>query len=92
MIESDLFVAANVGDNHFKIVGELIKDYRRLKRAVKDPMVMVFEQIKEYQILAEVGLTPALWVKKPYATYSSLEMVEYMVEIKSEKSLMDKIE
>jgi hypothetical protein len=49
-IESDLFVAADVGDNHYKIVGELIEDYRKSKRRVKDPMVVMFEQTKEYQI------------------------------------------
>ena len=67
-IESDLYVAANVGDNHFRIVGELIKDYRRSKRMVEDPMVVMFEQTKEYQIMPKRELTAALWVEKPYVT------------------------
>ena len=68
-IESDLSVAANVGDNHFKVVGELIEDYRNSKRRVKDPMVIMFEQTKEYQIIPKRELTPGLWVKTPYVTY-----------------------
>lgn len=78
-IESDLYVAANVGDNHFRIVGELIKDYRRSKRMVEDPMVVMFEQTKEYQIMPKRELTAALWVEKPYVTYGPLEMMKRMV-------------
>ena len=74
-------MAANVSDNHFKVVGELIEDYRRSKRRVKDRMVVMFEQTKGYQICPKGELTPALWVQKPYVTYGSLEMVENMVRI-----------
>jgi hypothetical protein len=63
-MESDLFVAADVGVNHYRIVGELIKDYRKSKRVVEDPMVVMFEQTKEYQIRAKKDLTPGLWVEK----------------------------
>jgi len=80
-IESDLYVAANVGDNHFKVVGELIEDYRKSRKKVKDPMVVMFEQSKEYMIMAKSELTPGLWVEKPYATYGKLEIVERMVRI-----------
>jgi hypothetical protein len=48
-----MFVAANVGDNHNRIVGELIEDYRRLKRGIEDPIVVMFEQTKEYQIMTK---------------------------------------
>ena len=87
-IESDMFVAANVGDNHFKIVGELIKDYRKSKRRAKDPMVVMFEQTKEYQIRPKSELTPALWVEKPYATFGELKIVESIVLMNREKELI----
>jgi hypothetical protein len=48
---------------------------------VEDPMVVMFEQTKEYQIQAKNELTPALWVEKPYVTYGELEMVEKMVKM-----------
>lgn len=41
-----MFVAANVRDNHNKIVGELIEDCRKSKRRAKDPMVVTFEKTK----------------------------------------------
>jgi len=52
-------VAANVVDNHFKIVGELIEEYRKSKRSVKDPIVVMFEQTKEYRIMPKEELTLA---------------------------------
>jgi hypothetical protein len=88
--ESDVFVAANVGDNHFKIVGELIEDYRKSGRAVEDLMVVMFEQTKEYQIMPKKELTPRLWVKKPYVTYGPLEMVESMVRTNRRMESVDK--
>jgi hypothetical protein len=74
-----MFVAANVGDNHFQIVRELIKDYRRSKRVVEDPMVVMFEQTKDYQIRAKSELTPRSWVERPYVTYGKLEMVDMIL-------------
>lgn len=74
-------MAANVGDNHFKIVGELIGNYRKSKRRVEDSMDVMFEQTKEYRIMAKGELTPGLWVEKPYVTYGELEKLENMVEM-----------
>jgi hypothetical protein len=74
--ESEMFVAANVGESHNRIVGELIEDYRKSKRVVQEPMVVMFEQTKEYQIMPKKELTAALWVEKPYVTYGELGMVE----------------
>lgn len=57
-------MTSNVGNNHFKVIGELIDDYRKAKRRAKYPMVVMFEQTKEYQIRAKSDLTPGLWLEK----------------------------
>jgi hypothetical protein len=53
---------------------------------LEDPMVVMFEQIKEYQIRANKELTPALWVERPFVIYGELEMVENMVEMNRRKN------
>jgi hypothetical protein len=90
-IESDLTVAGNVGEGHNKIVGELIEDYRKSRKKVKDPMVVMFEQSKEYMIMAKSELTPGLWREKPYVTYGSLEMVERMVRIERKRRRIKRV-
>ena len=52
------------------------KTMGKSKRVVEDPMVVMFEQTKEYQIMSKSELPPALWVKGPFVTYGLLEMVE----------------
>ena len=44
-------------------------------------MDVMFEQTKEYRIMAKGELTPGLWVEKPYVTYGELEKLENMVEM-----------
>jgi hypothetical protein len=78
-------LAANVGDNHFRIVGELIEDYQKSKRLIEDSMIVMFEQTKEYQIISKKELTSGLWVEKPYVTYGQLEMLENMVHVHQSK-------
>jgi hypothetical protein len=56
---------------------------------VEDPMVVMFEQTKEYQILPKSDLTPGLWVERPYVTYGSLELVENMVWMNQRMESMD---
>lgn len=81
--------SANCGrecrDNHFKVVGELIEDYRKSKKRVKNPMVVMFEQTKEYRIMAKSELTPGLWVEKPYVTFGELKQIEKMVRTNRRK-------
>lgn len=74
-------MAGNVGDSHFKIVGELIEDYRKSKKRVKNPMVVMFEQTKEYMIMAKKELTPGLWVEKPYVIFGEMRVVGKMVRM-----------
>ena len=81
-------MAANVGDNHFKIVGELIEDYQKSKEGRRS-MVVMFEQTKEYRIMPKRELTPALWVEKTYVTYGSLDMMKRMVRMNRKKGPMD---
>jgi hypothetical protein len=49
-------VAASVGGNHVKVVGKLIKDYRKLKRVDVYPLVVMFEQTKEVSNNVQKGI------------------------------------
>jgi hypothetical protein len=57
---------------------------------VEDPMGVMFERSKEYQIRAKAELTPGLWVEKPYVTYGELEMVEKMVQTHRSTDLLER--
>ena len=69
-----MFEAANVGDNQFNVVGELIEDYARPKRELiqNGGDVRADKRVPDY---TQKGLTPGLWVEKPYATYGPVKMV-----------------
>ena len=64
-IESELFMAANVGDDHFKALAELIRHHHHSMRKVESPMVVLFHRRMEHQILPEATLTTSLWLKDP---------------------------
>lgn len=73
--ESDLTVAAYIDpDEHRRIVGELIEEYRRSGREIEYPMVVTFNQTKQYCILPRSDLTKTLWLRKPYVTHGPLDI------------------
>jgi hypothetical protein len=42
-------------------------------------MVVLFSQSKQYAIMSNEELTPALWLERPYVTYGPLEQMERML-------------
>jgi hypothetical protein len=75
---------------HYKIMGELIKSYQKSDELVEDPVVVMVHQTKEYRILAASEATPALWLKKPYATYGPMEPIEKLVKRYQGLDLLEK--
>lgn len=72
--ESDLTVAAYIDpDEHRRIVGELIEDYRRSGREIEDPIVVMFNQTKLYSVFPRSELTQTLWLRQPYVMHGPLE-------------------
>jgi hypothetical protein len=90
-IESDLSVSSYENpERHYKIVGELIKSYRNSGKVIQEAMVVRFQQTKEYQILPNAELTPALWLKKPYVTYGPVQDIEKVAKRYQGLNLLDK--
>ncbi len=66
-------------EKHYQIVRKVIDDYHKSNRQVEDPMVVLFSQSKQYAIMPNEELTPALWMERPYVVYGAVEQMERML-------------
>jgi hypothetical protein len=79
-IKSDLSLLTHVNvDQHYRSVRKLIDDYHKSNRPIEDPMVVLFSLSKQYAIMPNEELTPALWLERPYVVYGALEQIERMI-------------
>jgi hypothetical protein len=63
-------------EKHYQLVRKLIDDYHKSNKHFKDPMVVLFSQSKQYAIMPNEELTPALWSERPYVVYGVVEQME----------------
>jgi hypothetical protein len=72
--KSDLSILTQVNvDQHYRSIRKLIEDYHESNRQMEDPMVVLFSQSKQYAIMPNEELTPALWIVRPYVVYGAVE-------------------
>jgi hypothetical protein len=81
-VKSDLYLLTHVNvDQHYRSIRKLIDDHQTSNKRLEDPMVVLFSQSKQYAMMPEKDLTPALWVERPYVVYGTLEQMERMLLI-----------
>jgi len=56
-------------EEHYHSIRMLIDDYHKSNRQMEDPMIVLFSQSKQYAIMPNEELTPALWGERPYVVY-----------------------
>lgn len=73
-IESKLCLITHVDiEKHYQSVRKIIDDYYKSNRQIENPMVVLFSQLKQYAIMPNEELTPALWVERPFVVYGAVE-------------------
>jgi hypothetical protein len=76
-IKSELCLLTHVNvDQHYHSIRKLIDEYQASNKRLKDPMVVLFSQSKQYVIMSNEGLTPALWMERPYVVYGAVEQMK----------------